>query len=129
MKKIRRIKRSRTCIYTEKNYWLLKVTRLNVNKGVGKSNNVNVWERDVVMKGLNVISNILILLIIATSILTILDFIGLIKFPYSLSIVGLILILNYWIETKKEGKTEALYLSVGTVLFILGLIEILFFRN
>ncbi|MDW8563878.1 hypothetical protein [Staphylococcus shinii] len=78
------------------------------------------------MKGLNVISNILILLIIATSILTILDFIGLIKFPYSLSIVGLILILNYWIETKKEGKTEALYLSVGTVLFILGLIEILF---
>ncbi|MBO3064696.1 MULTISPECIES: hypothetical protein [Staphylococcus] len=81
------------------------------------------------MKGLNVISNILILLIIATSILTILDFIGLIKFPYSLSIVGLILILNYWIETKKEGKTEALYLSVGTVLFILGLIEILFFRN
>lgn len=81
------------------------------------------------MKGLNVISNILILLIIATSILTILDFIGLIKLPYSLSIVGLILILNYWIETKKEGKTEALYLSVGTVLFILGLIEILFFRN
>ncbi|RIM79122.1 hypothetical protein BU121_05720 [Staphylococcus xylosus] len=79
------------------------------------------------MKGLNVISNILILLIIATSILTLLDLIGLINFPYSLSIVGLILILNYWIETKKEGKTEALYLSVGTVLFILGLIEILFF--
>ncbi|PTI67429.1 hypothetical protein [Staphylococcus succinus] len=79
------------------------------------------------MKGLNVISNILILLIIATSILTILDLIGLINFPYSLSIVGLILILNYWIETKKEGETEAFYLSVGTVLFILGLIEILFF--
>ncbi|MCM3519946.1 hypothetical protein M3663_13540 [Staphylococcus xylosus] len=79
------------------------------------------------MKGLNVISNILILLIIITSILTILDLIGLINFPYSLSIVGLILILNYWIETKKEGKTETLYLSVGTVLFILGLMEILFF--
>lgn len=79
------------------------------------------------MKGLNVISNILILLIIVTSILTILDLIGLINFPYSLSIVGLILILNYWIETKKEGKTETLYLSVGTVLFILGLMEILFF--
>ena len=79
------------------------------------------------MKGLNVISNILILLIIATSILTILDLIGLINFPYSLSIVGLILILNYWIETKKEGETETLYLSVGTVLFILGLMEILFF--
>lgn len=79
------------------------------------------------MKGLNVISNILILLIIITSILTILDLIGLINFPYSLSIVGLILILNYWIETKKEGETETLYLSVGTVLFILGLMEILFF--
>ncbi|MGD6773985.1 hypothetical protein [Staphylococcus simulans] len=79
------------------------------------------------MKGLNVISNILILLIIITSILTILDLIGLINFPYSLSIVGLILILNYWIETKKEGKTETLYLSVGTVLFISGLMEILFF--
>lgn len=79
------------------------------------------------MKVLNFISNILILLIIITSILTILDLIGLINFPYSLSIVGLILILNYWIETKKEGKTETLYLSVGTVLFILGLMEILFF--
>lgn len=79
------------------------------------------------MKGLNVISNILILLIIVTSILTILDLTGLINFPFSLSVVGLILILNYWIETKKEGKTEVLYLSVGAVLFILGLIEILFF--
>ena len=79
------------------------------------------------MKGLNVISNVLILSIILTSILTILDLIGLINFPYSLSIVGLILILNYWVETKKEGKTETLYLSVGTVLFILGLMEILFF--
>lgn len=79
------------------------------------------------MKSLNVISNILILLIIVTSILTILDLTGLINFPFSLSIVGLILILNYWIETKKEGKTEVLYLSVGAVLFILGLIEILFF--
>ncbi|KKD24725.1 MULTISPECIES: hypothetical protein [Staphylococcus] len=79
------------------------------------------------MKSLNVISNILILLIIVTSILTILDLTGLINFPFSLSVVGLILILNYWIETKKEGKTEVLYLSVGAVLFILGLIEILFF--
>lgn len=79
------------------------------------------------MKNLNVISNILILLIIVTSILTILDLTGLINFPFSLSVVGLILILNYWIETKKEGKTEVLYLSVGAVLFILGLIEILFF--
>lgn len=79
------------------------------------------------MKGLNVISNVLILSIIITSILTILDLIGLINFPYSLSIVGLILILNYWVETKKEGKAETLYLSVGTVLFILGLMEILFF--
>lgn len=79
------------------------------------------------MKNLNVISNILILLIIVTSILTILDLTGLINFPFSLSVVGLILILNYWIETKKEGKTEVLYLSVGAVLFNLGLIEILFF--
>ncbi|MFH4877350.1 hypothetical protein [Staphylococcus cohnii] len=79
------------------------------------------------MKSLNVISNILILLIIVTSILTILDLTGLINFPFSLSVVGLILILNYWIETKKEGETEVLYLSVGAVLFILGLIEILFF--
>ncbi|AYX88837.1 MULTISPECIES: hypothetical protein [Staphylococcus] len=79
------------------------------------------------MKNLNIISNILILLIIATSILTILDLISLINFPFSLSVIGLILILNYWIETKKEGKTEVLYLSVGAVLFILGLIEILFF--
>ena len=79
------------------------------------------------MKSLNIISNILILLIIATSILTILDLTGLINFPFSLSVVGLILILNYWIETKKEGKTEVLYLSVGAVLFNLGLIEILFF--
>ncbi|AVL76879.1 MULTISPECIES: hypothetical protein [Staphylococcus] len=79
------------------------------------------------MKSLNVISNILILLIIVTSILTILDLTGLINFPFSLSVVGLILILNYWIETKKEGKTEVLYLSVGAVLFNLGLIEILFF--
>ncbi|MCI2940520.1 MULTISPECIES: hypothetical protein [Staphylococcus] len=79
------------------------------------------------MKSLNIISNILILLIIATSILTILDLISLINFPFSLSVIGLILILNYWIETKKEGKTEVLYLSVGAVLFILGLIEILFF--
>ncbi|MBL0401053.1 MULTISPECIES: hypothetical protein [unclassified Staphylococcus] len=72
------------------------------------------------MKSLNVISNILILLIIVTSILTILDLTGLINFPFSLSVVGLILILNYWIETKKEGKTEVLYLSVGAVLFNLG---------
>lgn len=79
------------------------------------------------MKSLNIISNILILLIIATSILTILDLISLINFPFSLFVIGLILILNYWIETKKEGKTEVLYLSVGAVLFILGLIEILFF--
>lgn len=79
------------------------------------------------MKSLNIISNILILLIIVTSILTILDLTGLINFPFSLSVVGLILILNYWIETKKEGKTEVLYLSVGAVLFNLGLIEILFF--
>ncbi|MGE0975478.1 hypothetical protein ACQE30_10685 [Staphylococcus cohnii] len=79
------------------------------------------------MKSLNIISNILILLIIATSILTILDLISLINFPFSLSVIGLILILNYWIETKKEGKTEVLYLSVGAVLFILGLIKILFF--
>lgn len=56
------------------------------------------------MKSLNVISNILILLIIVTSILTILDLTGLINFPFSLSVVGLILILNYWIETKKRRK-------------------------
>lgn len=58
------------------------------------------------MKSLNIISNILILLIIATSILTILDLISLINFPFSLSVIGLILILNYWIETKKKEKLK-----------------------
>ena len=58
------------------------------------------------MKNLNIISNILILLIIATSILTILDLISLINFPFSLSVIGLILILNYWIETKKKEKLK-----------------------
>lgn len=58
------------------------------------------------MKISTILSNILIILTIVICILVILDLIGIVNFPYSLSIIGLILILNYWVENKATYKIK-----------------------